>query len=38
MEHEGQETVENLDSSQCWNLLRQVSVGRLAVCVDANRK
>ena len=33
MEHEGQETVENLDSSQCWNLLRQVSVGRLAVWV-----
>jgi uncharacterized protein len=28
------ESVEHLDSSQCWDLLRQVSVGRLAVWVD----
>ncbi|WP_432245015.1 pyridoxamine 5'-phosphate oxidase family protein [Arthrobacter sp. G.S.26] len=27
-------SVENLDSQQCWELLRQVSVGRLAVWVD----
>jgi hypothetical protein len=26
--------VENLDSRQCWELLRQVSVGRLAVWID----
>lgn len=29
-----QEAVENLGSSQCWELLRQVSVGRLAVWID----
>ncbi|MET3718919.1 pyridoxamine 5'-phosphate oxidase family protein [Arthrobacter sp. UYEF21] len=29
-----QEPVENLDSSQCWELLRQVSVGRLAVWIE----
>jgi hypothetical protein len=28
------ELVENLDSSQCWELLRQVSVGRLAVWIE----
>ena len=28
------ESVEILDSRQCWELLRQVSVGRLAVWVD----
>lgn len=28
------ESVEHLDSSQCWDLLRQVSVGRLAVWID----
>jgi nitroimidazol reductase NimA-like FMN-containing flavoprotein (pyridoxamine 5'-phosphate oxidase superfamily) len=26
--------VEHLDSRQCWDLLRQVSVGRLAVKID----
>jgi nitroimidazol reductase NimA-like FMN-containing flavoprotein (pyridoxamine 5'-phosphate oxidase superfamily) len=26
--------VENLESQQCWELLRQVSVGRLAVWID----
>src|SRR5881398_559773 len=26
--------VEQLDSGQCWDLLRQVSVGRLAVWID----
>jgi nitroimidazol reductase NimA-like FMN-containing flavoprotein (pyridoxamine 5'-phosphate oxidase superfamily) len=29
-----QESVEHLSSNQCWELLRQVSVGRLAVWVD----
>jgi nitroimidazol reductase NimA-like FMN-containing flavoprotein (pyridoxamine 5'-phosphate oxidase superfamily) len=29
-----QHSVEHLDSGQCWGLLRQVSVGRLAVWVD----
>lgn len=29
-----QESVERLSSNQCWDLLRQVSVGRLAVWVD----
>ena len=29
-----QEPVEHLGSSQCWELLRQVSVGRLAVWID----
>ncbi|MFC9332783.1 pyridoxamine 5'-phosphate oxidase family protein [Arthrobacter sp. NPDC057009] len=29
-----QHSVEHLDSGQCWALLRQVSVGRLAVWVD----
>ena len=28
------ESVEHLESSQCWELLRQVSVGRLAVWVE----
>ena len=28
------EPVENLQSQQCWELLRQVSVGRLAVWID----
>ena len=30
------ELVENLDSSQCWELLRQVSVGRLAVWIEGH--
>ncbi|MBT2550133.1 pyridoxamine 5'-phosphate oxidase family protein [Arthrobacter sp. ISL-65] len=30
----GKEPVEHLESRQCWDLLRQVSVGRLAVWVD----
>src|ERR687889_1138475 len=29
-----QHSLEHLDSGQCWGLLRQVSVGRLAVWVD----